>query len=179
MSPVRLSPRSPSFLLRLAALGSVLGALAAVCVPSPAAAQAPPDFQSYPLRDRLLGPGGAVFPNYVTPSLPGIAYLTGTTGGPRGMVFGTATADMLCQASQWPVIQVLSAPPKARVSVEPGTFTATRTDAGSTYCLGRPVSGVVVRYAGPVPKGGATLTLRVTYPPLGAWYDHVVRVPAR
>lgn len=179
MSPLPLSQRSPFSLPRLAVLGSLLGALAAVAAPAPAAAQAPPDFKSYTLRDRLLGPGGAVFPDYVNPSLPGIAYLTGTTGGPRGMVFGTATADMLCQASQRPVIQVLSGPPGARISVEPGTFTATRTDAGSTYCLGRPVSGAVVRVSGRIPKGGATLTLRVTYPPLGAWYDHVVRVPAR
>lgn len=179
MSPSRLSARSPSSCLRLAALAAAALGAAAVCAPAPAAAQAPPDFQAYPLRDRLLGPGGAVFPDYVNPSLPGIAYLTGTTGGPKGMVFGTATADMLCQASQRPVIQVLSGPPGARISVEPGTFTATRTDAGSTYCLGRPVSGAVVRYSGRVPKGGTTLTLRVTYPPLGAWYDHVVRVPVR
>ncbi len=180
MSPVRFSLRSPSALRRLSALaGAAASAALALCAPSPAAAQAPPDFKSYTWQDRLFGPGGAISPHYVNPSLPGIAYLTGTGGGPRGMVLGVATADMLCQASQWPVVQVLSGPPGVRVTVEPGTFTATGTDAGSTYCLGRPVSGVVVRTSGRIPKGGATLTLRVTYPPLGAWYDHVVRVPAR
>ncbi|HQS49024.1 MAG TPA: hypothetical protein PK706_21715, partial [Xanthobacteraceae bacterium] len=28
---------------------------------------APPDFNAYPLRDRLFGPGGAIFPDYVNP----------------------------------------------------------------------------------------------------------------
>lgn len=146
---------------------------------SAALAQSPPSFQEYPLRDRIFGPGGAVFPNYVTPSIPGIAYLIGSSGGPKGTIFGTATADMNCQASQWPTVKVVSAPPTGKVVVQPGTFVASGTDAGSTYCLGRPVSGLVVRYVGRPPKGGARIALRVTYPPLGAWYDHVVNVPAR
>ncbi len=146
---------------------------------SSALAQSPPSLQEYPLRERVFGSGGAVFPNYVTPSESSIAFLTGGAGGPKGAAFGAATVDFLCQTSQRPQITVLSAPAQGKVVVSPGTFTASRTDAGSTFCLGREVSGAVVRYVGRPPKGGAKIALRVTYPSLGAWYDHVVEVPAR
>lgn len=139
-------------------------------------AQSPPSFQEYPLRDRILGPGGAVFPNYVTPSESRIAYLTGTG---RGILFGAATVDFLCQAEQRPVITLLSPPASGKVVITPGTFMASRTDAGSTFCLGQPVSGAVVKYVGRPPKAGTQFALRVTYPHLGAWYDHVVQVPGR
>ncbi|TCT07571.1 hypothetical protein [Aquabacter spiritensis] len=148
-------------------------------IPSPAFAQSPPSFQEYPLRDRILGPGGAVFPNYVTPSESSIAYLTGAAGGPKGIAFGAATVDFLCQTEQRPTITILSAPPRGKVVVTPGAFVATATDAGSTFCLGRRVEGAVVRFVGRPPKGGVKIALRVTYPHLGAWYDHVVEVPSR
>lgn len=139
-------------------------------------AQSPPSFQEYPLRDRIFGPGGAVFPNYVTPSEPWIAYVTGSG---QGIAFGAATVDFICQAEQRPVITVIQPPAKGKVVVSPGTFVASRTDGGSTFCLGRPVSGAVVRYVGRPPKGGTQFAVRVTYPHLGAWYDHVVQVPGR
>lgn len=154
---------------------SLLAAAAPAGV-APALAQSPPSLQEYPLRDRVFGPGGAIFPNYVTPYESGIAYVIGS--GP-GVAFGAATVDFLCQAEQRPVITVLRKPASGRVQVQPGTFVAAGTDAGSTFCLGRPVSGAVARYVGRVPKNGAQFTLRVTYPHLGAWYDHVVTIPGR
>lgn len=153
----------------LLSLGAASGALA----------QSWTSFQEYPLSERIFGPGGAIFPNYVTPTESSIAYLTGGAGGPKGTAFGAATVDFLCQTEQRPKITVLSAPARGKVVVSPGTFIASATDAGSTFCLGRPVSGAVVRYVGRPPKGGARIALRVTYPHLGAWYDHVVEVPYR
>ncbi|MEP9378575.1 hypothetical protein ABLE91_17805 [Aquabacter sp. CN5-332] len=162
----KLKTLSAAFLL---SLGTASGALA----------QSWTSFQEYPLSERIFGPGGAIFPNYVTPSESSIAYLTGSAGGPKGTAFGAATVDFLCQTGQRPTIAVLNAPARGKVVVSPGTFIASGTDAGSTFCLGRPVSGAVVRYVGRPPKGGARIALRVTYPNLGAWYDHVVEVPYR
>jgi hypothetical protein len=141
-----------------------------------ALAQSPPSFQDYPLRDRVFGPGGAIFPNYVTPSESRIAYMTGSG---NGILFGAATVDFLCQAEQRPVITLVKPPAQGKVAIVPGTFVATGTDAGSTFCLGRPVSGAVVRLVGRPPKGGMSLVVRVTYPHLGAWYDHRIEVPGR
>lgn len=155
---------------------SLLAATLLMTLSPGAFAQSPPSFQEYPLKDRVFGPGGAVFPNYVTPSESSIAYVTGT--GP-GIVFGAATVDFLCQAEQRPVITLLKPPASGKVQVQPGTFVARATDAGSTFCLGYPVSGAVVRYVGRPPRGGTQFVIRVTYPHLGAWYDHVVTVPGR
>lgn len=148
-----------------------------------------PTLDSYPLRDRIFGSGGAFFPNYSMPSEYGLSYMTasGASLAPVGPtkaaakngrpIFAAATVDFICQAEQRPQITVLSAPAGGKVVVTPAQFVATGTDAGSTYCLGRPVSGAVVRYIGRPPRGGTTVALRVTYPHLGAWYDHVVQVP--
>lgn len=141
-----------------------------------ALAQSPPSFQEYPLKDRVFGPGGAVFPNYVTPSEPSIAYVTGSGSG---IAFGAATVDFLCQTEQRPIITVLKPPASGKVQVQAGTFVARATDAGSTFCLGYPATGTVVRYVGRPPKGGTQFVVRVTYPHLGAWYDHVVIIPGR
>ncbi|MFG1423966.1 hypothetical protein [Roseixanthobacter liquoris] len=143
---------------------------------------APPDFNAYPLRDRLLGPGGAVFPDYVNPPDEGApagsppAYVI---GGAPGVLFGAGTADLLCQPAGRPQIKVISAPPGAKLSVGPGAFTVTGTDAGSTLCYGKPMVGNVVRISGKGPRAGGAVVLRVTYPPIGAWYDHQVNIPAR
>ncbi|MFG1462335.1 hypothetical protein V5F77_05495 [Xanthobacter sp. DSM 24535] len=143
---------------------------------------APPDFNAYPLRDRLFGPGGAVFPDYVNPPTEGApagsppAYVIGS--GP-GILFAAGTADLLCQPAGRPQIQVVRAPAGAKLSVAPGAFAVTGTDAGSTLCYGKPMVGNVVRLSGKGPRSGGAVVLRVTYPPLGAWYDHQVNLPAR
>ncbi|MFG1432622.1 hypothetical protein V5F44_11875 [Xanthobacter sp. V2C-8] len=147
-----------------------------------AAAQSLPTLQQYPLRDRILGPGGAFFPDYVTPSYSGYSYMTGMGPGarlPKGAIFAAGTVDYNCQQSQVPTINVVSAPPGAKVSVAYAPFTITGTDGGATTpCLGRPTKGAVVFFKGRRAPG-QSVTLRVTYPSLGAWYDHVVPVPAR
>lgn len=154
----------------------LLAASLLMAVSTGAMAQSPPSLQEYPLRDRVFGPGGAIFPNYVTPSESTIAYVTGAGGG---IAFGAATVDFLCQQEQRPVITVVRPPASGKVQIQPGQFVARGTDAGSTFCLGYPVNGTVVRYVGRAPKGGTQFTIRVTYPHLGAWYDHVVQVPGR
>lgn len=161
--------------------------LAASALPAFAGSDIPPTLEQYPLRDRFFGPGGAVFPNYSMPSEGGLSYmiaagptLAGPTkaGGPGVAIFAAGTADFNCQTGQRPTIKVISAPAGAKVSVSPGTFVATGIDGGATTkCLGQPVGGSIVRYAGRPPRGGGAVTLRVTYPYLGAWYDHVVHVP--
>ena len=142
--------------------------------PGGAAAQSPPSFQEYPLRDRLLGPGGAVFPNYVHPSEGRFTYVIGK-GSARGDIFAAGTVDFNCQQSQAPRIEVMSAPQGGQVSVRLANFTATGIDAGITKCVDQKVRGSVVSYRGPR-RPGATVTLRVIYPTLGAWYTHVVPV---
>lgn len=147
-----------------------------------AGAQTLPTFEQYPLRDRIFGSGGALFPNYSMPSQPGISYMIGSGPGaqlPKGGIFAAGTSDYNCQQTQVPTIQVLSAPPGAKVTVSYGRFVATGIDGGATnLCVGQPAKGAVVRYRGRRAPG-QTVTLRVTYPSLGAWYDHVVPVPAR
>ncbi|MGU3493255.1 hypothetical protein ACLBXM_04360 [Xanthobacteraceae bacterium A53D] len=176
--------------LRCALSALVIGAAALAGSGAPAFAwpDGLPTYEQYPLRDRIFGSGGAFFPNYSMPSEDGIAYVIASGGALNGGVvkgtaraglpiFATGTVDFNCQPSQRPQVRVLSAPAGGKVVVSPGRFVAAGTDAGSTKCLGQPVSGQVVRYVGPT-RGGA-VTLRVTYPTMGAWYDHVVQVPGR
>ncbi len=139
-----------------------------------AAAQSPPSLQEYSLYDRFFGSGGAVFPNYSRPSEGGIAYVIGR-GSARGDIFAAGTADFNCQPSQAPRIEVMSAPQGGQVFTRLGNFTATGIDAGITKCVGQKAFGSVVSYKGPRTPG-ATVTLRVIYPTLGAWYTHVVPV---
>lgn len=149
-----------------AALAPVLATVA------PAAAQSPPSLQQYPLSDRFFGSGGAVFPNYVTPSVGGYAFLTG--GAPRA-IFAAGTADFNCQPSQAPTITAIALPPGGRIRVKLGAYTPTGTDGGAgwgTRCLGQPLSGSVVTYKGPPGQ----VTLRVAYPPQGFWYSHTLAV---
>ncbi|WP_454915763.1 hypothetical protein [Xanthobacter sediminis] len=161
--------------LRLATLCLTLGATGA-------GAQTLPTLEQYPLRERILGPGGALFRDYVNPSQPGISYITGIGPGaslPRGAIFAAGTTDFFCQQSQVPTITVISAPAGAKIGVGYGPFVATGTDGGAANpCIGRPAKGTVVTFKGRRAPG-QSVTLRVTYPTLGAWYDHVVPVPAR
>lgn len=161
-----------------AALSALVVSAGLGCAAGGALAQSPPTFQEYPLRDRVFGSGGAIFPDYVTPSEYGITYLTGG-GGARAAMFAAGTADYNCQQTQVPTIQVLSAPAGGRVLLHYGSFTATGIDGGATtLCVGRPLKGVVVSYKGKAAPG-AQIALRVIYPTRGAWYDHVVPVPPR
>ena len=167
----------PAIVLRaaLSALAVSAGLLAAS---GASFAQSPPTLQEYPLRDRIFGPGGAVFPDYVTPSEYGTAYLIGGSGT-RGALFAAGTADFNCQQTQVPTIRVLSAPPGGQVFIRYGSFTARAIDGGATtLCLGRQAKGLVVSFKGKAAPG-SQIALRVTYPPRGAWYDHVITVPPR
>lgn len=141
-------------------------------------AQSPPTLQQYPLSDRVFGPGGAVFPDYVTPSEYGTSFLIGGSGT-RSALFAAGTADMNCQQTQVPSIRVLSAPATGKVTIGYGAFRPTGIDGGaSTLCLGRPAKGLVVGFRGKA-AAGERIVLRVTYPPRGAWYDHTVAIPVR
>lgn len=139
-----------------------------------AAAQSPPNFQQYPLKDRIFGSGGALFPDYSQPYERGTAYVIGH-GSRRGDIFAAGTVDYNCQQTQAPRIEVMSAPPGGKVSLRLGSFTATGIDKGLSRCIGQPARGIVVSYKGPRPPG-STVTLRVIYPTLGAWYTHIVKV---
>ncbi len=160
------------------AVAGVLVAAASAAFVSRAEAQSPPTLQQYPLQDRIFGSGGLFSPNYVTPYEYGHGYVITSGIGSKGAIFAAANVDMRCQQLEVPTITVLSAPPGGRVAIQYGTFVPTNIDGGSTFCLGQPVRGMVVRYLGR-PRGPQTVSLRVTYPPMGAWYDHVVQVSAR
>lgn len=164
----------------LAALALALAALApaAVLPAGGALAQSPPSLQEYPLRDRIFGPGGAVFPDYVTPSEYGVSFMTAYPGT-RKALFAAGGSDNNCQQTQIPTIRVLSAPPGGKVLIGFGGFTATGIDGGfTTLCVGRPAKGLIVGFKGKAAPG-AQIALRVTYPPRGVWYDHVISVPPR
>lgn len=142
----------------------------------------PPDFQTYPLWERIFGFGGMIYPDYVSPDAGNkhpaqLAYLTG--GGQGNLVFAAATVDALCQMEQAPEITVLDPPEGGRLDLELGYFVATRPDGGSHRCLGRQVEGWRVTYKGRAPRGGTTATIRVAYPHVGRSYTHVVAIPGR
>lgn len=148
------------------------GLAAAVTASLPAAAQQPPSLQEYPLRDRFFGPGGAVFPNYVRPSVGGIAFFTGTA---RGAIFASGTADFNCQQAQVPNIRAIALPPGGRIRTRIAPFTLTGTDGGAGWgnrCVGRSMPGTVVTYKGP--RG--LVTLRVSYPPNNISTTHTLSV---
>lgn len=155
------------------------GALLALGLPSLASAQTPPTLQDFPLRDRLFGSGGFWSPSFVTPSDSTLTFITGTSGGPKGMVFGAAIVDSRCQNRQAPEIRVLAAPPGVKLSTRLASFRASAVDTGPSFCVGRTVTGTVLTYSGRPPRAGAMVRLRVIYPPMGAWYDHTVQIPAR
>lgn len=167
----------PAVSLR-AALSAIAVSACGLATAGGALAQSPPTFQQYPLRDRLFGPGGAVFPDYVTPSEYGVTFMTGGSGS-RSALFAAGTSDYNCQQTQIPTIQVLSAPAGGKVQIRYGSFLGTAIDGGyTTRCLGQPAKGLIVSFKGKAAPGAA-IKLRVIYPPRGVWYDHVIPVPAR
>jgi hypothetical protein len=108
------------------------------------------------------GDSGLFSQDYVTPADRDPGFLTGAKKGKHGIVFGAATVDSRCQHEEAPRIKILS-PTADRVSIDLGSFVATRSDAGSSYCLGRTVVGTVLRYEGK-PARGEKLVFRVQYP---------------
>lgn len=183
--------KAPGFLLLVASVAGLFGsagladaASTSLTVRPPVATidrGPPPDFQTYPLLNRIFGFGGAIYPDYVDPGNGRhegkLAYLTG--GGVGRMVFAAGTADRLCQMEQAPEIVVLDPPARGALSFDLGKFTATSSDGGSRRCVGGVAEGIRVFYSGRPPKGGTTATLRVSYPRLGRSYTHVVAIPAR
>lgn len=144
--------------------------LAALAVSLPAAAQQPPSLQDYPLFDRIFGSGGAVFPNYVRPSVGGIAFFTGTA---RGAIFAAGTADFNCQQAQVPNIRAVALPPGGQIRTRIAPFTLTATDGGAGWggrCIGRTMPGTVVTYKGPRGR----VTLRISYPPNNVSTTHTL-----
>lgn len=164
-----------SFRVALSALAAAAGLLAGA---GGALAQSLPSFEQYPLRDRVFGSGGALFPDYSNPSERGTTFVTGGAGT-RASLFAAGTIDFNCQQTQVPAIRVLSAPPTGQVRVGFSRFTITGTDGGRpTRCMGQAARGMVVSFKGKAAPG-AQVRLRVTYPPMGAWYDHTVTIPPR
>lgn len=184
---------------RLAAWAVALGLLGALAL-SAGAAQAqssivirpsgelqdrgvPPTLQQYPLLPRIFGPGGAIFPGYVSPlDTNEDTQLSLLTGGGGRMVFAAGTADTRCQTEQAPTITILDAPAGVKLSTNYGNFTVDAVQAGSSYCLGRVIQGTRVFINGKLPRGGATATLKVAYPQIGRMgrsYTQVVTLPAR
>lgn len=167
-----LDSRASRFALAVAVSAGLLVSAGA------ALAQSPPTFEQYPFRDRVFGPGGAIFPDYVTPYESGVSFMIGG-GGSRKALFAAGTSDYNCQQTQIPTIQVLSAPPGGKVGIQYGRFVATGIDGGrTTKCIGQPAKGLIVSYKGKAAPG-STIKLRVTYPPRGEWYDHVITIPPR
>lgn len=167
-----LDSRASRFALAVAVSAGLLVSAGA------ALAQSPPTFEQYPFRDRVFGPGGAIFPDYVTPYESGVSFMIGG-GGSRSALFAAGTSDYNCQQTQILTIQVLSAPPGGKVSIQYGRFVATGIDGGrTTKCIGQPAKGLIVSYKGKAAPG-STIKLRVTYPPRGEWYDHVITIPPR
>lgn len=163
--------------------GSGLGGSGLPYIPPPGSQDrgVPPDFQTYPLLNRIFGTGGAIFPGYVSPSggrndADRLAYLTG--GGQGRMIFAAGTADQLCQMGQAPRIRVVTAPATVKIKFDIGSFTATGTDAGSKRCVGGQAGGARVFASGSAPLG-STVTLRVSYPLNGPSYTHIVALPAK
>lgn len=146
----------------------------------------PPTFQQYPFWDRIFGTGGLIFPGYASPtsndsSYQRLALLIG--GGTGPVVFAAGMADTLCQPADAPTLRVLSAPPGVKLTTDYGRFVATGNDAGSSYCRGRTVRGTRLVLAGRAPRGGGSVTVRVSWPRVGrnggTSYTHTVALPTR
>lgn len=140
----------------------------------------PPSLQQYSLWNRIFGPGGAIFPGYVSPidnrARGSISHVTGGGDG-SPLVFAAGSVDSRCQMAQAPTIRIVSPPQGVTLNINLGSFTARAIDAGTTYCIGRRVGGMRVTYSGRPPRGGTTATLRVSYPPSVRSYTHVINIP--
>lgn len=134
---------------------------AAVLLLAPLAAASASAQGFYP-SEWWRGDSGLFSRDYITPPDNDPGFVTGGKRGKRGVVFGAAAVDSRCQPEEAPRIQILSGNAE-RISIDIGSFVATRTDAGSTYCVGRTVQGTVMRYNGR-PARGEKLVFRVQYP---------------
>ena len=101
-----------------------------------------------------------------------VNYFTG--GGKDGVLFAAGTANQQCVPQGVAQIQVISASPGVTLSITQGSFVVTGTDYGYLVCLGQRLPGTLVRGTG---TGEARI--RVTYPPLGQWYEHTLILPGR
>lgn len=190
-APTMAFPRPVALMAALALLGALAGAPVAQAQtsitvqppPGPQDRGVPPTLQEYPLLPRIFGPGGAIFPGYVSPIDQNedtrVSLLTG--GGGR-MVFAAGTADTRCQTEQAPTITVVSAPPGVNLTTDYGNFTVDAVQAGSSFCVGRVIQGTRVFITGRLPRGGGVATLKVAYPQVGRMgrtYTETVTLPAR
>lgn len=119
----------------------------------------------------LLAPPAAAEQDH-DPDAYVVNYFTG--GGSDGVLFAAGTANQQCTDLGLPTITIVSTSPGVSLSVQPGTYVVTGTDYGYLVCLGQRLPGVLVRGSG---TGKAHI--RVSYPPLGQWYDHYLTLPPR
>lgn len=101
-----------------------------------------------------------------------VNYFTG--GGSDGVLFAAGTANQQCIDQGLPTITVVTTSPGVKLSIAPGSYVVTGTDYGYLVCLGQRLPGMVVRGT-----GTGTAHIRVSYPPIGQWYDHYLTLPAR
>jgi len=97
-----------------------------------------------------------------------------TGGGSDGVLFAAGSANQKCISLGLAQIQVLSTSPGVRLTVQPGTFVVTGTDYGYLVCLGQRIPGTIV-----TGSGAGEARIRVSYPPIGQWYDHTLTLPGR
>lgn len=95
-----------------------------------------------------------------------------TGGGKDGVLFAAGTANQQCTPQGNPLITVLSATPGVKLSIRPGSYIVTGTDYGYLVCQGMRLSGVVV-----TGTGTGEAVIKVSYPPIGQWYTHTLRLP--
>ncbi|WP_156921946.1 hypothetical protein [Azorhizobium doebereinerae] len=120
----------------------------------------------------LPAPGAAAEGHDNDPDAYVVNYFTG--GGSDGILFAAGTANQQCTDLGLPTITVVTTSPGVKLSIAPGPYVVTGTDYGYLVCLGRRLPGMVVRGT-----GTGTAHIRVSYPPLGQWYDHYLTLPAR
>ncbi|TCT07572.1 hypothetical protein [Aquabacter spiritensis] len=101
-----------------------------------------------------------------------VNYYTG--GGADGVLFAAGTANQQCTSLGPAAISVIRTSPGVQLTVQPGAFAVTGTDYGYLVCLGKMVQGTLV-----TGTGTGEATIRVTYPPLGQWYEHILVLSGR
>ncbi|OYX13918.1 MAG: hypothetical protein B7Z15_05665 [Rhizobiales bacterium 32-66-8] len=97
-----------------------------------------------------------------------------TGGGSDGVLFAAGSANQKCTSLGLAQIQVLSTSPGVRLTVQPGNFVVTGTDYGYLVCLGQRIPGTIV-----TGSGTGEARIRVSYPPIGQWYDHTLTLTGR